>query len=252
MKIIINLTFVVFIYVAILFQNILANKFNKMGTIAIENKMIALKEEYIYPWEKLENDLIASGRNDLLLVGYGSLLSIDSAKRTIPMDHGIQGLPVIVHGVKRIFNYQFPEEVIKKNYSGEDDIDPTIKYSALNVSLCTSGDSLINGRLFKIPVDDLISLREREYGYDLVAVKCTDWYDRDKKQITAYILAARKPKFGDKIILNNNAVPLPVYLNVCLDGASSVSDSFLEMFLSTTWLGNGTRIDEYIKHTLND
>jgi hypothetical protein len=182
--------------------------------------------QYAYPWLNLPRDCDGS----LWLIGYGSLMNSQSARRTLA-DGSFRG-PVIAYGVRRLFDYVMPE-VVRGRYP---DIVGPREYGVLNVRATGRPEDWINGVLTEVAFRDLPALRDREQDYDLVPVACMPYPATSCPPIIAYILTcpAECPK-TDPLLL-----PHPGYLAVCLDGARDVSEEFAALFLETSYLADGT------------
>jgi hypothetical protein len=170
----------------------------------------------------------------LLLVGYGSLLNRDSAARTIKDTPADGDPPVLALGARRVFNYVIPEARLK-SYSGN---FPPRERAALNVDYTRSAGDVLNGRLLTVAPADVAALREREFGYDLRPVICMRWGDWEAAPFTAYVLVATEGTRGGQQVIDNDALPHPLYAGLCRAGAHAVSEAFLRLYLETTFLAD--------------
>ncbi len=180
-----------------------------------------------YPWTELEARLVASGQ-PLRLLGFGSLLNPESARRTIrdtpPEGHP----PVLAYGARRVFNYRMPPEVIAR-YGA----DPQSReLAALNTRCTGRVEDVLTGRLVTVSPVDIGALRDREIGYGLHPVVCFPWDAAADRPLIAYALCA-----VDSAIVDNDLLPFPPYVEVCRAGARLVDDAFEHAFLETSWLG---------------
>lgn len=200
-----------------------------------------------FPWKGIEKYMASQADGKLLLVGYGSLLNVESAGETVDT-RGQDFMPVIAAGAKRVFNYQIPPPVLKE-LGGH----PSARESAaLNVIATGHPGDLINGRIMKVAVNELPALRKREYGYHLRPVVCLPWNDPSAKPFVAYVLAAEEPIVKGQRVVNPELLPNPEYVKICLDGAKSVSPKFADVFLDTSYLGNGkTTLREWLADLRN-
>ncbi|MGC4074798.1 MAG: hypothetical protein QM760_20300 [Nibricoccus sp.] len=187
-----------------------------------------------YPWRELENTLAAEKNEKLLLIGYGSLLNPESAARTIKDTPPEGHPPVLAFGAQRLFNYLIPDERIK-SYGGN--YGPRER-AALNLLYTRSAANIFNGRLLTVDIKDIPALRTREFGYDLLPVVAVKWNHWNEEPFIAYVLVARKEIVNGRHVLDPQALPHPLYAQVCRAGAKMVSDSFLKMYLDTTYLAD--------------
>lgn len=187
-----------------------------------------------YPWNGLEEAVAKTPGNGLLLVGYGSLLNRDSAARTIKDTPREGHPPVLALGARRVFNYVIPEALLK-SYGVK---FPPRERAALNVDYTRSPADALNGRLLLIAPADLAALREREFGYDLRPVVCVRWGEWEAAPFTAYVLVAAKGTRGGRQVIDNDALPHPLYAGLCRAGAQAVSEAFLQLYLETTFLAD--------------
>lgn len=187
-----------------------------------------------YPWNGLEEAVAKMPEGKLLLVGYGSLLNRDSTARTIK-DTPAEGYPpVLALGARRVFNYVIPEARLKA-YGGN---FPPRERAALNVDYTRSAADAINGRLLTVAPADIAALREREFGYDLRPVICIRWGDWEAAPFTAYVLVAAQRTRGGQRVIDDDALPHPLYAGLCRAGAHAVSEAFLQLYLETTFLAD--------------
>lgn len=123
-----------------------------------------------YPWDGLEAQFRAAG-DVLPLVGYGSLLSLDSARRTVPRAVALGTELVVVAGGLRLFNYRMSEPALLRDEGGT----PSYSSAALNVEETRRPEHLFNGRLYSVPPEEIDALRRREVGYDLCPLPYVPW-----------------------------------------------------------------------------
>lgn len=196
-----------------------------------------------FPWTGLEDHMAKQPGGKLLLVGYGSLLSKESAAETIA-DAGKQQFPAVVaSGAKRVFNYVIPPSVLKE-LGG---MEKPREGAALNVVATGNSSDLVTGRLIEVGVKDLPGLKIREYGYHLRPVACVRWDDPEAKVFTAYVLVAEDPIVKGRRVVDNTLLPNREYVEICLTGAKEVSPQFAEAFLDTSYLGDGrTTVREWL------
>jgi hypothetical protein len=197
-----------------------------------------------YPWKGLEETVAEMPEHKLLLIGYGSLLNRDSAARTIKDTPREGHPPVVALGARRVFNYVIPEALLR-SYGGN---FPPREKAALNVDYTQSAADALNGRLLAVQPADIAALRQREFGYDLRPVVCARWGEWEAPPFTAYVLVATETTLGGRQVIDNNALPHPLYAGLCRAGAHAVSEAFLQLYLETTFLADRkTRLLEWEK-----
>jgi hypothetical protein len=189
---------------------------------------------YDYPWDGLEDVVAHFPTHRLLLVGYGSLLNQHSIAKTIEARPPEGYPPVLALGARRVFNYVIPAAKLKA-YGGT---FGQREHAALNVDYTQSAANALNGRLIMVSTMDISRLRAREFGYDLRPVACLPWNDKHAKPFTAFVLVAVKPARNGRQLLDDEALPHPSYYRVCREGARAVSETFLQVYLQTTYLAD--------------
>jgi hypothetical protein len=190
---------------------------------------------FAYPWDGLEEKILSSPEKSVKLLGYGSLLNLQSAVTTIPGAARQEFAPALAVGAKRVFDYAMPDDLIRKR--GGDVNGP--EKAALNVRFTGHTDDILNGRILLIGVADVAALRTREYGYNLRPVRCIPWHAPDSEPFVAYVLAAESEMAGDRRVLDSGLLPNLPYVRLCYLGARSVSTEFSEVFLDTSFLPDG-------------
>ena len=180
---------------------------------------------YPYPWTELEDILINNKTHHISLVAYGSLINSESAERTLPTTILHRSKPVVAFGVRRVFDYIMPEETSRYGKP----INPLAR-AALNVHVTGKIDDRVNGILIDLSWEEMPAMQSREVDYDLVPVACIDWTNRNYSY-PAYILRSEQR-------VNSHLVPHQAYYKVCRHGAAQVSQEFLSLWLSTTFLGD--------------
>lgn len=195
-------------------------------------RQAAAAPRYTHPWADLSTD-----GDPLLLVGYGSLMNSQSARRTLTA--GAFRGPVIAYGARRVFDYVMPDEV-RRRYPPP--ADPRA-YGVLNVHATGRPEDQFNGVLTEVDLRDVPALRLREPGYDLVPVACRPYPATGAAPTIAYVLAC--PSGGPRT--DSSLHPNPGYLALCLEGARSVSEEFATLFADTTYLADGvTRLRDWL------
>jgi hypothetical protein len=187
-----------------------------------------------YPWNGLEEAVAKMPEEKLLLVGYGSLLNRDSAARTIKDTPREGHPPVVALGARRVFNYVIPKPLLRSYGTNF----PPRERAALNLDYTRSPTDALNGRLLTVAPADIAALRKREFGYDLRPVVCARWGDWEAAPFTAYVLVAVEGTRGGRQVIDNDALPHPLYAGLCRAGAHAVSDAFLRLYQETTFLAD--------------
>jgi len=173
------------------------------------------------------------------LFGYGSLMNVKSASRSVTPEAIDSMQPVVAFGVKRIFNYK----ANKMSHWGED--QHAMEKAALNLTPTTSPRHMINGVVMEIDQENFAKLVERETGYDLVPVLIADWKDvnsenPDVEIKIAYTFVASDEIRQGKYYLSTSHYPVRGYLGAVREGAAVFGEDFLKFFNETTYLANGT------------
>ncbi|MFC1753035.1 gamma-glutamylcyclotransferase family protein [Thermoproteota archaeon] len=155
------------------------------------------------------------------VVGYGSLISHKSLKKTIP---DRQLTSVIVKGYRRIFNL-----AIKK------DENPNV----LNIERLD--DSTFNGVLFEVNDEELVDIKEREWEYNLEEAWVYDFVTGKRLCkcfiVIDYVIAIDK----------NHRKPQKEYFILCREAAYHISEEFGKYWDNTTYTSDGEKISEWLK-----
>jgi len=154
------------------------------------------------------------------IVGYGSLLSHASLKKTIP-DRPVQ--PVIVRGYKRIFN------VLANNHT-----------DVLNIVKKSGG--YFNGVLFTVNVEELKQIKQREQPQYQFRRSWAYDFDTGRK-ISLALLAIDLRHSLD----HQNHEPNLLYLKSCREAAYAISKKFGQMWDDTTYTADSEKISRWIK-----
>lgn len=175
----------------------------------------------------------------VLLFGYGSLMNVDSASRTVAPDAVKSMRPVVAFGFKRLFNYK------AGNVSRWGKNLPENERAMLNVEPTTTYSSIINGVVMEIEKDDLKKLIQRETGYDLVPMLVADWRDVVKQNPSVKLEVAYTFLVPDEMrqgvdYTHTKFYPVRGYLQAVREGAASYGPEFLDYWNATTYLGDGT------------
>ncbi|MDQ8197593.1 hypothetical protein QEH56_05500 [Pelagicoccus enzymogenes] len=188
---------------------------------------------FAYPWDSLELALKNKGQDSFWLVGYGSLLSLGSAARTIDTSDRAAREPAIVYGARRQYSYRFPAAFLKKRYN------KTGNFAALDSKATYKREDRFNGILTRIFLEDIPAFREREFAYDLKPVPAFRWNAPQEPYRIAYTLDCPASGPSEHHPFTADSHPLPEYHKICRDGAENVSIDFLQYFLDSTYLGDG-------------
>jgi len=190
---------------------------------------------FSYPWNGLEDFLKDAGRNSLALIGYGSLINQKSAGRTINVDGSANRLPVMAYGAIRVFNYRMTPNLLIERYG----TPRSSKYiAALNCELTGNAKDQFNGILTQVDLDSLEPLRGREKEYGLKPVVYHSWGDSAGKMEVAYILELLPDQDAEFHRYDSKILPHIQYTKLCQEGALAISQSFLEFFNETCFLGD--------------
>lgn len=193
-------------------------------------------ERLAYPWPGLEERLAAQAAPVLHLVGYGSLLEPDSARRTV-LDTPDDGHPpVLAWGARRLFDYEMSDAGRERYGAAAEGRER----AALDVRWTGRAADGFNGRLLDVAVDHLEALRRREVGYDLAPVVWQPWDEPDAAPAVAFALCASRRPVGGRVRVRDDVLPCPPYLEICRRGARRVSPAFEQVLLDTTFLADGT------------
>ncbi len=194
-------------------------------------------DEYSYPW-CLES-LFPKADSRISLVGYGSLINFQSARRTFSTDTISQARPVIVLQARRIYEYVMSprgREVYGKAVCES-------QYGVLNARPSDSMTEWFNGMEFSLARSDMGALVGRESSYDLIPAWTIPWTASESSPNVSYFLSCRKASFHGRRTINPDLFPHPQYHAICEQGCRDVSSSFLNAFYSSTWVRNARCID---------
>jgi len=186
-------------------------------------------------------------QKDIRIITYGTLINRNSIQKTASFSSSIE--PVVALGVKRVFNFA----LIDENY-----VDQGGRYersskrnhsSTLNILHTGNVKDKVNGILLSTLPGEIDALAEREYGYDIIPVE----YKGINQKGSAYMFIARKSqeigyRVRDDILPNESA------LTLCLTGASIYGREFLEMWINSCYLADGTALTDhpYYKSFIDD
>lgn len=160
------------------------------------------------------------------IFGFGSLINSSSLLTTVSNAADIR--PCYVKGFRRQFNLF---DVISGNHT-----DPRLagmSYCALDISAISDTEAKVNGVLFAVDDDGLLSLIKRERGYELVDTVAYDFETGEKIGDCQLFSACKNDGVYDAVS------PAQVrYLEICLEGTKQYGENFYRMFLDTTYVGD--------------
>ncbi len=159
-----------------------------------------------------------------MLFGYGSLMSPESLRRTVPAAVNIR--PAYIKGFTRAFNKAAGEGWTTTNLDLAG-----IPFCAVNVAPSQTAGR-VNGVVFEIGRDDLPALCKRERGYDLVETPA--YHFADDKSLGACLVFSSRVDWG-KYVFGEPAQER--YTQLCLDAAKQLGEEFYHEFLTTTYIG---------------
>lgn len=189
------------------------------------------------------------------VIGYGSLLSEQSARETVPELENFR--LVEVPGYRRIFN---KVGIVFFSRHGASEAD-------LEIASCSTqaydGISIVCSQ-FECSEKAFLGLYEREHRFRWVEVEtldqrgerslgriCTGFNDQDyrlNKCITDDEYQRRVGRFYSGSLWRDDILPFPRYLAFCLQAASSQGEAVLDNFLDSSYLADGiTSIRSYLK-----
>lgn len=188
------------------------------------------------------------------VIGYASLLSPDSARRTAPSlcDFRL----VTVRGFRRVFS-----KVSARWYRAPHD-PSDIRIASCAVRPASATDLVCAA--FSVTEADFARLFEREHHYRWVCVAgreadgretsgriCAEWTDADYRRercATEAEYHRRVGRFYDGPLWRDDILPHPPYLEECLRAARAHGPDVHRNFLETSFLADGTTtIAEYLQ-----
>jgi hypothetical protein len=184
------------------------------------------KPTYQYPWQSLEEDLQTRGLTTIRIVAYGSLMNPLSARKALPLESAT-GQPAISFGVRRVFNYERRPKLAIASPAN----------AVLNILLTNEISDVVNGIVLEIPLKGISAMRDREVNYDLVPVACIKWNDTKEPPFIAYVFSCPDRRNG-KILTKDTLTPHPGYYSRTREAAAQISESFLQLWLVTTYLAD--------------
>ena len=167
------------------------------------------------------------------IFGYGSLLSENSLRGTVPSARNIK--PVRLYGFVRVFNFPGSTRVCEQ--SG-------VPIAVLNVEK-SEWNQCINGIVFEMDEEDLDKLITREQGYELVQVEVEDYHNKNNKMKAHFF---RTPHY-EAYPYQFESEEQRCYLDLCFEGCEVFGEEFLEEFVKTTYIDDKT-MDEHDHHMI--
>lgn len=167
------------------------------------------------------------------VIGYGSLLSPDELVPFLQTDAS-RVVPVRVEGFRRVFN----EESVWRVQASKGDDDERAVLNAVR-----DDDFSMNAVLVPdVSAKEYEALRVRESGYRMVEVESDDiepYADEDIPESTedGVVLVPT----GREERVNDDLLPIPEYIDICLEGARHWGEQFRDEFLRTTYVRGDER-----------
>ncbi|MGH1462063.1 MAG: gamma-glutamylcyclotransferase [Neptuniibacter sp.] len=193
------------------------------------------------------------------VVGYGSLLSEQSARETVP---GLQNFRIVsVSGYRRVFN-KVGIVFLSRHAVAPDSLE------IASCSTQTDPEGEILCSQFECTAADFAFLIEREHRFQWVEVETldlagqrmtgqmcttsTDHYYRNHKCQSDREYHERVGQFYSGQIWRDDILPFPRYLAFCLQAAQGQGEEVLNNFLDSSFLADGiTTVRAHInQHTL--
>ncbi|MCG8669709.1 MAG: hypothetical protein MI867_09890 [Pseudomonadales bacterium] len=182
----------------------------------------------------------------ITVIGYGSLLSPESAKETVP---DLQNFRLVkVPGYRRMFNKVGISFIYRYNLAESD----------VHIASCSTRldpDCELTACAFEVSDEHFLDLYEREHRFQWALVKafqdngdavvgrmCTESSDeqyRLNKCITDKVYHDYVGQYYAGKIWREDILPFPVYLNHCLEAAKQHGDDVYQNFVNTTYIADG-------------
>lgn len=188
------------------------------------------------------------------VVGYGSLLSEQSARETVPNLSNYR--LVRVPGYRRVF------DKVGIVFISRHGMPP----DSLELASCSTeaadGIDIIAAQ-FECSVSDFLELYEREHRYRWIEVEtchldtgepsrgrmCTGYSDTDyrlNKCVTEAEYQRRVGQYYAGPLWRRDILPNPRYLAFCLQSAATQGESVLQNFLDTSFTADGRSVRQYL------
>lgn len=193
--------------------------------------------EYHYPWSI--DDLFDSPGKRLPLIGYGSLMNLASARRSLNAQCLASAKPVIVLGARRVYEYVMSP----KGRGVYGDSVAHDQFGVLNAQSTGDRSDWFNGVMFQVGADDIPALLSRESAYDLMPAWTLSWNEASPQPYIAYFLSCRRTSYAGRQLIDSQILPHPHYHAICEEGCQAISKDFLHAFRTTTWVRQSRLID---------
>lgn len=180
--------------------------------------------------------------SDVLLIGYGTLLSRASIVHTLGgPEEERELLPVVVRGFRRLFNLR-PDHYQSSNLWGR----PGVEMGAMNVE--PAAGEFLNGLGLRVTAEELEKLDRREYSYDRVQVEAYDFESEALIGPAGIYSSPLEARWIDRD--PSRLLPLWRDLDWARTGSYGISRRFGETFDRTTYLADGRTLvaDRYRDH----
>jgi hypothetical protein len=184
----------------------------------------------------MEDSERGGDRPSVGVIGYGSLLSPDELVPFLETDAS-RVTPVRVEGFRRVFN----QESVWRAKATEGDENEIAVLNAVR-----DETSSMNGVLVPdLSTGEYEALRARESGYRMVEVEheAIDTHEADSEDDLPEDDVVLVPT-GNRV--NDELLPIPEYIDICLEGARYWGDEFHDDFLHTTEVRSGETLGEYL------
>lgn len=229
-----------------LFAKSLDNQYDAQKQLILENIGPSYSHMAKYPVFQYPNtnyEVIADyyPKGKILVFGYGSLMNPASARRSVSASAVESLRPVVTFGMKRIFNYKARRTA---HWGSNQDVN---EKAMLNIAPTPTLDSMVNGLVMEVDVEELASLVDREKGYDLVPLTIISWDDfitgnPEPKTEVAYAFVASSELRENILYTSTSFYPVRGYLHAVREGSENISEDFLEFFNETTYMADGTTL----------
>lgn len=193
---------------------------------------------YEYPISEPDQVLKDLNQEKILIFAYGSLLNIESAKRSLGPETMQTYKKAIAFGLQRVFDRHVPETKRWGLPQRSNDI------AALNVHPTGNWSDSVNGVILEVDLEDFKALLDREEGYDLIPIPIVLWDDAmnsDAKspdvKIAYTFRASEEPREG-KVYTNPFVNPIYGYALASKEGAAQHGTEFLDYWVNSTFLAD--------------
>lgn len=204
------------------------------GTLEEMQEKIADYPTYPYPYNHLAKELLSSGKKRFFLFAYGSLMSKESARRTLSEKTLATYQMAVGFGFRRVFDRNVPI------YKESRYCIPYDKNARGMLNILISPSDVINGVLLDIEVkEDLQEVLKREEAYDLIPLIVEEWKDFQEKKEDRYMIAYTFHAKQNGPNTNPTILPRPGYYELVRDAAKGYGEPFEKMWFSTTYMADG-------------